>query len=149
MTAELEALKKRVEELEAAKKPPEPFVPEPWQPIDYTANFGTPANAVLDLINAVPDSLVRALVSDARRPNPVTGFKPQPTQQQQQRGSGWVDERPIEPPPGIEHCDRLMDVQDALDRAEVVGRIANAAAALSRPVTDAPTVKDSTAKEGK
>jgi hypothetical protein len=39
---EIAALKARVEELERAAKPPEPFKREPWQPIDYTAGMSMP-----------------------------------------------------------------------------------------------------------
>ena len=30
---------------------------------------------------------------------------------------GWVEARPLEPPPGVAICDRLVDEQDAKDRA--------------------------------
>jgi hypothetical protein len=33
---------------------------------------------------------------------------------------GWVDSRPLGPPPGIAHVDRLVDAQDAKDRHELV-----------------------------
>ena len=86
-----------------------------------------PASAMQDLINAVPESVMRGLRADARKPNPVTGVAaPQPQAQPVQRGSGWIDERPLEPPPGIAHCDRLMDEQDRLDRAELALRLAKA-----------------------
>jgi hypothetical protein len=41
-------------------------------------------------------------------------------------GTGWRDEVKIKPPPGIDYCDRLMDRQDALDRAELAKRLAGA-----------------------
>jgi hypothetical protein len=123
---ELEALKKRVAELEKAAKPAEPFVPMPMQRPDYTAGASMPASALAAMMAAVPESVMRGIVADAFKPNPVTGGpNPQPTSQVQ-RGSGWIDERPLEPPPGIEHCDRLVDAQDRIDRAELALRLAKA-----------------------
>jgi hypothetical protein len=65
MTTELEALKKRVEELENAAKLPEPFVPGPRFQFDPTANASTPASAMKAMINAVPEALMRDLRADA------------------------------------------------------------------------------------
>jgi hypothetical protein len=33
-------------------------------------------------------------------------------------GSGWVDARPLGPPPGLQWVDRQLDAQDARDKAE-------------------------------
>ena len=40
------------------------------------------------------------------------------------RGAGgpWQHEIPIGPPPGVNYADRLMDAQDARDRAELIER---------------------------
>jgi len=122
---ELEELKKRVAELEKAAKPPEPFVPGPRFQFDPTDGMSMPASALKAMIDAVPNSLMSDLRADSRKPNPVTqGATPQ--SQPIQRGSGWVDERPLEPPPGVELCDRLMDAQDAQDRTELARKIAQA-----------------------
>jgi hypothetical protein len=51
-----------------------------------------------------------------------------PAEPQRQRGSGWIEPRPLEPPSGISHCDAIMDHQDKIDRAETVERLAKAAA---------------------
>jgi hypothetical protein len=120
---ELEELKKRVAELEKAAKPPEPFVREPWQPIDYTANARMSRSAMQSMIDAVPSSVLSEEVTSF---NAYTrsSSQPQPTSKVQ-RGSGWVNERPIEPPPGIELCDRLMDHQDAIDKVELARKIAS------------------------
>jgi len=123
---EIEELKKRVAELEKAAKPAEPFVPVPRYQFDPTEGMSMPRSAIQAMIDAVPDRLMRDLRADALKPNPVTGSAPQPQQQQVKRGTGWVDQRPLEPPPGIEHCDRLVDAQDRIDRADLALRLAKA-----------------------
>ena len=45
-----------------------------------------------------------------------------PAEPQRQRGSGWVEPRPLEPPPGVALADRLVDAQDKIDRAELIQR---------------------------
>ncbi|MGB9316302.1 MAG: hypothetical protein WCB62_14925 [Pseudolabrys sp.] len=42
---------------------------------------------------------------------------------QRPRGTGWVEPRPLEAPPGIEHVDRLVDAQDRIDRAELIAKL--------------------------
>jgi len=123
--SELEELKKRVAELEKAAKPPEPFKSDWKGPIDYTAGMSMPASAILEMMKAVPESLMRELRADAQKPNPVTGGPPQP-QQQVVRGSGWIDPRPLEPPPGIRHIDEMMDAQDERDKADLAFKLAKA-----------------------
>ena len=83
-----------------------------------------PRIAMLAMIDAVPESFIRDLRADARKPNPVTGGpNPQP-QPQVQRGSGWIDERPLESPPGLKYVDAQVDAQDAKDRAELALKLA-------------------------
>jgi hypothetical protein len=36
------------------------------------------------------------------------------------KGTGWVEPRPLGPPPGVAAADRLMDAADARDRHELV-----------------------------
>jgi hypothetical protein len=43
-------------------------------------------------------------------------------------GSGWVDARPLGPPPGIAWVDRQLDAQDARDKAERLQQAAQAKA---------------------
>jgi len=40
-----------------------------------------------------------------------------------QRRSGWQNEVPIGPPPGVHLCDRMLDQQDRMDRAELRKRL--------------------------
>ena len=44
------------------------------------------------------------------------------------RGNGWRPETPFGPQPGINHVDRLVDAQDAKDRAELIAEHARTAA---------------------
>ena len=123
--SELDDLKKEIADLKQKIDPP-PRPPSTHQPHDYTQGMSMPREAIRDLINAVPDALMRDLRGDARKPNPVTGGpNPQPTSQVQ-RGSGWQQPRPLEPPPGIAIMDRMMDEQDKIDKAELALRIAKA-----------------------
>jgi hypothetical protein len=135
LKAELAALKKRQTELEAklaeANKPPEPFKPEPYQPRDWTAGATMDRETKRELAKSFPADLVRDLRSDALKPNPVTGTSQAQLSQdrgsgrvQIQRGSGWVEPNPLSAPPGVPIMDRLMDMQDAIDRADLERRLA-------------------------
>jgi hypothetical protein len=125
LKAENDALRKRMEKLEERVNPP-PRQPSTHGPVDYTANASMPASAMQQMMNAVPDQLMSELRSDARKPNPVTqGANPQP-QPQAVRGSGWRNEVPWGPQPGIAHVDRLVDAQDAKDKAELAMKLAKA-----------------------
>jgi hypothetical protein len=123
----LAASEKRVAELEAKLQgePPEPFKREPpARPIDYTANFGMPRSTVQAMAAAVDDKLMGDLRSDALKPNPVTGTsqaqltKGGNDRVQIQRGSGWVDAKPLTSPPGLNYVDQQLDAQDRIDAAE-------------------------------
>jgi hypothetical protein len=67
--------------------------------------MGMSKSAVQAMVDAVPDSLVQDLRSDARKPNPVTQSVAQLTPDRGrveiQRGSGFVDRRPDDPPHGL------------------------------------------------
>lgn len=131
--SELQKLKKRVEELEKAAQPPKPFVPEPWQPVDRTAGMSMPRSAMLEMMRAVPGSVMADLRADARKPNPVTGGPPAPPAPQGPRGTGWRDEAPLETPGGISTQKRigeLVDAQDRIDKAELAMRLAKAEVAM-------------------
>jgi hypothetical protein len=75
-TDELAALKARVEELERANKSPEPFVPKPYEPIDWTARMSMPPSALQAMVEAVPDRLIKDIVRDNRAPTSPTERKP-------------------------------------------------------------------------
>lgn len=83
-----------------------------------------PLNAIAQMVAAIPESVIRGIVADSFKPNPVTGGAPSQPTTQVQRGSGWVSERKLEPPPGIEHMDRMMDAQARVDKAELALKLA-------------------------
>jgi ribosomal protein L29 len=121
--------------LEAMSKPSAPtFKREPRAPIDYTAGASMDRETRRELAKAFPDSLVRDLRADAFKPNPVTGVSqaqltPQRNDRVQiQRDSGWVEPNPLSAPPGVPIMDRLMDMQDAIDKADLQRRLAGAGA---------------------
>jgi hypothetical protein len=118
------ALEERLKKLEDKEEPP-PRNQSYSAPRDYTEGMSMPALAIREMVNAIPESVMREVRADAKKPNPVTGYTtPQPTNQV--RGSGWRDEVPISTPPGIAHIDRLVDAQDEQDRTELARKIAQA-----------------------
>jgi hypothetical protein len=128
---ELAALKARVAELERANKPKEPFKPQPYEPIDWTARMSMPPSALRAMVEAVPDRMLRDIVRDNRNaPTGPTGAIPRSQQvtggggpaNVPGSGTGWGHSTPIGPPPGVAQADRLMDAQDQKDRAELVER---------------------------
>jgi len=84
-----------------------------------------PKATMREMVNATPENVMQGLRADALKSNPVTGGAA-PAPQAQRRGSGWIDERPLEPPTGIAHVDRLVDAQDRIDRAELAQRLVQA-----------------------
>jgi len=132
--AELEA---RIAKLEADAKPeppPKPFVPEPYQRYDPTANMCMPRSAMEAMVAAEPRGFMAGVVHDNRAPTGRPGAIPSSTQVAGNRapanvpggGTGWVNPSPLSPPPGINYVDAQLDAQDAKDRQE---RIQQATAA--------------------
>jgi len=133
LRAELELQKAELKKLRDQVNPP-PRPPYVHQPPDYTAGMSMPRSAMQAMIDAVPESVMRELRADARKPNPITqasssplsttpSTQPQPTQR---KGTGWREEAPLGPPPGIKYVDALVDQQDRIDRAELALRLAKA-----------------------
>ena len=94
-----------------------------------------PDSVLREMLAAVPESVMRELRSDARKPNPVTQASsslltttPSAQSQPTQRGTGWRESAPITSPPGVAIADKLMDAQDKIDRVELAERLAKAAA---------------------
>ena len=129
-TDELAALRKRIEELEARTKPPEPskpFVPQPYQRYDPTEGMCMPPSALRAMVAAEPRGFMAGVVHDNRAPGTPTGTIPRSTGGGGQAnvpgsGTGWAHETPIGPPPGLRYVDAQLDAQDAKDRAELVER---------------------------
>jgi hypothetical protein len=127
---EFAALKARVEELERAAKPPAPSKPQPHQQYDPTAGMCMPPSALAAMVAAVPDRVLRDIVHDNRGPRTPTGTIPRSEQPSggggpanvSGSGTGWAHEIPLSPPPGVQQSDKLVDAQDARDRAELIER---------------------------
>jgi hypothetical protein len=123
------ALEREMAELKAKVNPPEPkpFVPAPYQRYDPTEGMRMPPSALRAMVDAVPDRMLRDIVRDNRgAPTGPTTMNPS-----SQRGgpvnvpgsgTGWAREIPLGPPPGVAQADRLMDAQDAKDRAALIER---------------------------
>jgi hypothetical protein len=127
---ELAALRKRIEELEAKAKPPEPFKPQPYQRYDPTERMCMPPSALRAMVAAEPRGFMQGVLRDNRgAPTGPTGVIPrsQPTggggpSNVSGSGTGWARETPIGPPPGLRYVDAQLDAQDAKDRAELIER---------------------------
>jgi hypothetical protein len=121
---ELDALKARIEELERAHKPPKPFEPEPYQGYDPTAGMSMPRSTMQEMVNAVPDQIMREVgLRDARlSPTERAGTLPhrqQPTTSPRPTagdGTGWAHEIPLSNPPGTAWVDAIAIADDARQR---------------------------------
>jgi hypothetical protein len=104
-----------------------------------------------DLVDAVPDHLVKQIAADFRSYNPHPAQDPaakvsvqgagvvktgdvgpqhRPLDVSATNSGGWVEAKPLDSwrAPGLEHMDRMMDAQDAIDRAARARELAEAAA---------------------
>ena len=110
---QLEEVVARLQGLEPPKpKPVEPFVAEPWQPIDWTARASMPPLAMRELAEAVPKDMcgaaeARALSAVAVGRQPVVG-KSDPSQRVLGQGRGWVEPRKL-PHHGQSYADGVID----------------------------------------
>jgi hypothetical protein len=118
-----------------------------------------------DLVGAVPDKMVKDLVNDFRSYNPHPAQDPNAKVVPQgagrvvtagdtvaHGGSGWVEAPKVDNwrPPGIDLMDRMMDQADAIDRAQRIRALAEAAAVQRAEATikqDEP--KEQKDREGK
>jgi hypothetical protein len=126
---EIAALKARVEELERKNKPPEPFVPKPYEPIDWTARMSMPRSAIEAMVAAEPRGFMSGVVHDNRAPTtPAMIPREQvsrPGANVPGGGTGWAHEVKIGPPPGIRYVDQQLDAQDQRDRQERIQQAAS------------------------
>jgi hypothetical protein len=117
---EIAELKARVAELERALRPPPPFKSDYVAPINPIDRMSMPASVVREMAAAVPDHLVRTIARDRYSTAPVSQVsQPEPTSKPVNT-TGFRDALPLAPPPGVALADRLMDVQDAKDRADLI-----------------------------
>jgi hypothetical protein len=84
-----------------------------------------------DLARCVDDKLMRDIVSDGRAHQAVIsrGGNTAATNREAERGTGWRESPQVDSwkPPGVEHCDRLMDQADMIDKAEKARQLMEAA----------------------
>jgi hypothetical protein len=144
---ELTALKARVAQLEAQTKPLTGEAMEraarEWADRMHQLAESRMANASAfsreDLAafeRATPTSMVQEIaLRDNRAPTGPSGEGVIPSSQSLSNvrtggsgRSGWAYEAPLAPPPGVNILDRIMDHEDAKDRAELVERHARAQA---------------------
>jgi hypothetical protein len=131
LKAQQSELAERIAKLEEAAKPAKPVEYVHQRP-DYTAGMTMGRSAMQAMIDAVPESVMADLRADARKPNPIQASQsPVSTSsaaqsEPQKRGTGWIEPRPLESPPGLKYVDAQIDAQDAKDKAELALKIAKA-----------------------
>ena len=77
---------------------------EPWQ---------------LEAMQAVDDKLMREIVNDQRQGvSQPSSLIAEPKGEPKPKGTGWVEPRPLESPPGTNYVDALCDAADAADRRQ-------------------------------
>jgi hypothetical protein len=118
-------LRARIDELERAAKPSEPFKPEPWQRFDPTANMSMPRSTMLDMAAAIPDAMIKGIVHDNQAPTGRPGVIPGSQQVSSARhgggaapgdGTGWARSIPFGPSHHQRYVEAQLDAQDARDR---------------------------------
>jgi hypothetical protein len=76
------------------------------------------------MVGAVDTKTLQAIVADNRGSGvsePASlATTPGQVRQEMPKGTGWIDPIPLRSPPGVDILDRLMDVQDAKDKAALI-----------------------------
>jgi hypothetical protein len=118
-----------------------------------------------DLAQAVPTDLVRQIAEDFRNYSPTPRADPSAKVVPVGAGrvidgndapvastgtGGWVEAPKVDAwrPPGVDLCDRLVDAQDAIDRAERIRQLAQTAA-IKRAEAEIKAREEEEAKKGK
>jgi hypothetical protein len=68
------------------------------------------------------------------KPSPLTpsSMSTTPSDRAPKRGDGWVDAKPLTPPPGIEHVDAIAEAFAERERRQAILQLAEEAEAASR-----------------
>jgi len=134
---EIAALKARVEELERANKPPEPFKPMPFQKYDPTERMSMPPSALREMLAAEPRGFMQGVVRDNQAPQGRPGAIPSSGQASSARsggtpgdGTGWSRGIPLGPSMHQRYVDAQLDAADAKDRRELIEQKAREQALL-------------------
>ena len=105
----------------------EPEKPKPMPKYDPTEGMGMSGSAMKAMIGIVGEMKDRSKMDDTRRPSypEPGGFGPPRSTggKAVDRGSGWVEPRPLEPISGLKYIDQQIDVQDAIDRRDLKRRL--------------------------
>jgi hypothetical protein len=128
------ALEARIEELERKAKPPEQPNFETLGPRGPTttelamSRMGMSPQAMRAMVDAVGDGAVAGILRDGRAIQNLaplaSDVRPRPA------ATGW--EAPLSPPPGISLIDRLCEVADARERAELIEKEARRLAQVKK-----------------
>ena len=119
----LEAELAKAREEKAAAEAAKPFKAEPFVRFDPTERMGMPASAMRAMVEAVPDFRGIAVEQRVGRSQPGM-FPDKPSgEPRARRGSGWVEPKPLEPPPGVSVMDQMLDVEDEIDRRALERRL--------------------------
>jgi hypothetical protein len=128
---ELEALKARIEELERKARPAEPpkfeGTPGPTTTQLAMSRMAMPPQAMRVMIEAVGDDAVSGIVRDGRAPQHLAPLAAEGRVRPRLPG-GMREPTPLGPPGGQRTQDligKLLDVQDARERAELIEREAH------------------------
>jgi hypothetical protein len=127
MSDELESLKKRVAELEAAKPAPIPPRPQYYAPPDHTAHMH------VRLDSGISDDVVRSIVADNRGPQGPRSMIPEKktVAPPVERGSGWRDPPPSpQQVPGISAIDAIAKGFADREKMEQLAQLADVASKL-------------------
>jgi hypothetical protein len=129
---EIADLKREVAELKAKVDPPKSTFVEmsdaEWrnqvhQMRERQMNSWMPPNAVQDLVAAEPRGFMKGVVHDNRAPTNPGSMIPSSQKvgnaQPAERGTGWVDPRPLSNPPGTNWVDAQCIADEVRQRAEL------------------------------
>ena len=120
LLAQIEALKARVEELERKGKPAAPMRADPAPLRDLTAGMSMPKEALLEMATAVPNVVIRQIVTADRVKAELAPLGTGNANPSLPR-SRHTTPAPLDVP-GIALADRIMDAQDQRDRADLIER---------------------------
>jgi hypothetical protein len=82
-----------------------------------------PNSAIADLVSAVGDQQVRDIVNDLKGGRSEPGWLPPTKARPEEKGSGEARHIPLEPPPGVQHIDRIAEHFAALDKRDLEKRL--------------------------
>ena len=122
LKAEIAALKERLAALEARGRPAAPMRADPAPLRDLTAGMSMPREALLEMATAVPNVVIRQIVTADRVKGELAPLRSGNANPPLPRSRN-LSPAPLEVP-GIALADRLMDAQDARDRAREAKRLA-------------------------